>query len=324
MLHDLFGRQFRYLRLSITDVCNFRCNYCLPDGYQCESDRDFLRLDEIKRIAHVFGQNGTQKIRITGGEPSLRSDLAEIIATCKQAEGIDKVALTSNGFKLFDHIEHWKQAGLDALNISIDSLDPALFKLITGHDRLRAILKGVDKALSLGLNTVKINTVLMKELNAHQLQSYLDWVKDTPISLRFIELMQTGDNQSFFDKHHVAGSAIEQTLLQSGWTPAISSHDAGPAKEFSHPDYAGRIGLIMPYSKDFCATCNRLRISAKGKLHLCLFGEQGHDLRHLLQSDEQHHALADYVQHQLAQKEASHHLHQGISGSTRHLAMLGG
>lgn len=324
MLQDSYGRQFKYLRLSITDVCNFRCNYCLPDGYQCDSDRDFLRLDEIGRIAQAFGQSGTRKIRITGGEPSLRKDLSAIIQTCKQAEGIEKVAMTSNGYKLPEQIADWKNAGLDALNISVDSLDPALFKLITGHDRLRTVLQGIDKALALGVQQVKVNTVLMKQLNAHQLQSYLDWVKDTPISLRFIELMQTGDNLEFFNRHHVAGESIKQTLLQSGWTQALQGSDAGPAQEFTHPDYAGRIGLIMPYAKDFCASCNRLRISAKGKLHLCLFGEQGYDLRHLLQTDEQLPLLTDYLQNQLADKKASHFLHQGEIGHTRHLAMLGG
>jgi len=324
MLHDQFGRQFSYLRLSITDVCNFRCNYCLPDGYQCESDRNFLRLDEIGRIATAFGQSGTRKIRITGGEPSLRRDLPAIIARCKQAAGIEKVAMTSNGFRLQEQVSDWHAAGLDALNISVDSLDPALFKLITGHDKLRAILAGIDKALGLGITQLKVNTVLMKALNAHQLQSYLDWVKDTPLSLRFIELMQTGDNQSFFDQHHVAGESIKQTLLQSGWTQRLPGRDAGPAQEFTHPEYAGSIGLIMPYAKDFCASCNRLRISAKGKLHLCLFGEQGYDLRQLLQSDQQQTELCHYLQTQLAEKKASHFLHQGNSGSTRHLAMLGG
>ena len=191
MLEDNFGRRFYYLRLSITDVCNFKCNYCLPDGYQCDQPRDFMSLDEIKRLTSAFAGLGTEKIRITGGEPALRKDLPEIIATCKQTQGIKKVAITSNGFKLPEHLPQWLDAGIDAINISIDSLDPRQFHAITGHNKLDTILKGIDMALADGRPTIKVNTVLMKEYSGRNIQSYLDWLKDTPVTLRFIELMQT-------------------------------------------------------------------------------------------------------------------------------------
>ena len=323
MLTDNFGRKFYYLRLSITDVCNFRCNYCLPDGYECSHDRDFLTLPEIKRVANAFAQLGTEKIRITGGEPSLRKDLPEIISACKETQGIKKVAITTNGYKLPEHLPAWLDAGIDAINVSIDSLDPRQFHTITGHNKLDHILKGIDMALADGRPQIKINTVLMREYNGYDIQTYLDWIKDTPVTLRFIELMQTGDNQAFFDAQHVQGSRIKQNLILDGWLPVINEKSSGPAQEFYHPEYKGRIGLIMPYSKDFCSTCNRLRISSLGKLHLCLFTEQGLELKEYLQEDDVT-PLKNRIIEMMSDKKATHFLHENLTGATRNLAMLGG
>jgi len=323
MLTDTFGRRFYYLRLSITDVCNFRCQYCLPDGYECDHDRQFLTLPEIKRVAHAFAQMGTEKIRITGGEPSLRKDLPEIIAACKATEGIKKVAITTNGYKLPEHLPSWLDAGLDAINISIDSLDPNQFKLITGHDKLATILKGIDMAVASKQVDIKINTVLMKGLNAFSFDQFLAFVKHNPVSLRFIELMQTGDNATFFNEHHLKGEELKTQLLDQGWLPCIKDKAAGPAEEFYHPDYLGKIGLIMPYAKDFCASCNRLRISSLGKLHLCLFAEQGHELRELLQSDDPI-PLISQITAIMGDKKISHFLQDKLTGATKHLSMLGG
>ncbi|NMP32140.1 GTP 3',8-cyclase MoaA [Thalassotalea sp. M1531] len=323
MLQDTFGRRFYYLRLSITDVCNFRCQYCLPDGYQCDHDRQFLSLPEIKKVAETFASLGTEKIRITGGEPSLRKDLPEIIQACKQTTGINQVAITTNGYKLPQHLPAWLDAGLDAINISIDSLDPKQFDLITGHNKLQTVLDGIDMALKAPQLTVKVNTVLMRGFNFSELDRFLAWIKDTPISLRFIELMQTGDNATFFEEHHVSGETIKEHLLANGWLACIKDKTAGPAQEFYHPEYAGKIGLIMPYSKDFCQTCNRLRISSLGKLHLCLFGEQGHELRHLLQEASIEEVAAE-VTALLGNKKVSHYLQDRLTGATKHLSMLGG
>jgi cyclic pyranopterin phosphate synthase len=295
----------------------------LPDGYQCDQPRDFLSLAEIKRLTNAFAALGTEKIRITGGEPSLRKDLPDIINLCKQTSGIKKVAITSNGFKLPQHLPQWLDAGLDAINISIDSLDPRQFKAITGHDKLKTIMKGIDMGLADGRATFKVNTVLMREHSGRDIQSYLDWIKDTPITLRFIELMQTGDNKAFFDAQHVQGSRIKQNLILDGWLPVIQHKSAGPAQEFYHPDYQGKIGLIMPYSKDFCHTCNRLRVSSSGKLHLCLFGEQGLSLREQLQDDDIA-PLKTKIVALLGDKKATHYLHEKLTGATKHLAMLGG
>ncbi|NQZ08457.1 MAG: GTP 3',8-cyclase MoaA [Algicola sp.] len=323
MLQDNFGRRFRYLRLSITDVCNFTCNYCLPDGYQCDTPRDFLRVDEIKRLVTTFAALGTTKIRLTGGEPSLRKELPEIIKLCKQTPGIESVAITTNGYKLTTQIQSWVDAGLDAMNVSIDSLDPRMFHSITGHDKFDEVMTGIDMALALGMKTVKVNAVLMRQFNEPEFQGYLDWVKDKPITLRFIELMKTGDNVRFFEDNHISGESLKEKIIDQGWQRVIREKDAGPAQEFTHPDHIGKIGLIMPYSKDFCSSCNRLRVSALGKLHLCLFSEYGLDLRDHLQEDDPE-ALANQIRYLLGDKEATHYLHEGLTGGTKHLAMLGG
>ncbi|TLU66857.1 GTP 3',8-cyclase MoaA [Thalassotalea litorea] len=323
MLEDAFGRKFYYLRLSITDVCNFRCNYCLPDGYQCDHDRDFMSLAEITRLARGFAQLGTEKIRITGGEPALRKDLPEIIQACKNTTGIKHVAMTSNGFNLQQKAGDWIDAGLDSLNISIDSLDPRQFKAITGKDKLDEILAGIDTCISSGLTNLKINTVLMREFNNHELKQFFDFVRKTPVTIRFIELMQTGSNVDFYNAQHVSGQTIENALLEKGWHLTKRPKTAGPALEYQHADYAGKIGLIRPYSKDFCSTCNRLRVSALGKLHLCLFADQGLSIRDHL-NDDNPQGLQSAIKAMLTEKNPTHYLQQGNTGATKQLSMLGG
>lgn len=322
MLQDAYGRRFYYLRLSITDVCNFRCSYCLPDGYQGLPEDSFLSLDEITRTVQAFALLGTQKVRLTGGEPSLRRDLTTIIERVSATEGIRKVALTSNGYKIQSKLHDWSKAGLQQLNVSIDSLDAAVFHDITGHDQLDDVLGAVDKALTLGL-VVKVNAVLMKNLNA-ELAPYFKWLKDLPVTFRFIEVMETADQDVFFRQFHQSGGMIKQQLLESGWQPVLREQHAGPAQEFWHPDYKGRFGLIMPYSKDFCATCNRLRVSSLGKLHLCLFSEHGIDLRPHLQQDTSASALAGLIEQHIVGKTSGHQLLQHRSGAMKNLSMIGG
>ncbi len=322
MLEDRYGRRFSYLRLSITDVCNFRCTYCLPDGYQSDSSRAFLTLPEIQTTVQAFSQLGTKKVRITGGEPSLRKDLPQIIQTVADTPGIEQVAITTNGYKLPQQIQSWIDAGLTSLNVSIDSLDSQLFKNITGHNKLETILEGISMALNAGL-PVKVNAVLMDQIRGEGFDRFLNWIKDNPISVRFIELMETGDNAVFFGKKHQSGQALKEDLLKKGWMRALSEQTAGPAQEFQHKDYQGKIGLIMPYSKGFCDSCNRLRISSTGKLHLCLFAEQGLDLRAYLSRGDVEGLQAE-LSRLLQDKESSHWLDKGYTGATKHLAMLGG
>ncbi|MBF0784369.1 GTP 3',8-cyclase MoaA [Muribacter muris] len=324
-LIDRFQRQYVYLRLSITDVCNFRCNYCLPNGYQRPADRPhFLRLDEIQRLVRTFAHLGTQKIRLTGGEPTLRKDFLDIASHIAHTAGIQQLALTTNGYRMQRDVPLWQQAGITHLNVSVDSLDPRQFHQITGENKLHAVLAGIDRAFEIGYRKVKVNAVLMKQYTAHSLNGFLAWIKHRPIQMRFIELMQTGEMDHFFQRQHLSGQAILDRLLQEGWQLQPRAVSDGPAKVLAHPDYQGEIGLIMPYAKQFCADCNRLRVSANGKLHLCLFGEEGVDLRDLLQSDAQRPQLEARLKSALQTKRAHHYLHLGDSGIRNHLASIGG
>ena len=323
---DRFHRKFYYLRLSVTDVCNFKCTYCLPDGYKPSGQKNssFLSVPEIKRIVRAFADCGTSKIRITGGEPSLRKDFTEIIDTVASTPGIQKVATTTNGYRMEKQVAQWREAGLTNINVSVDSLDSRMFHQITGENKFTEVMRGIDKAFEVGYEQIKVNVVLMKDLNSQELPSFLNWIKDKPIQLRFIELMQTGEMDDLFDKHHVSGIAIRNHLIANGWLLKVKAVNDGPAQVFVHPDYKGEIGLIMPYEKDFCESCNRLRVSATGKLHLCLFGDHGVELRDLLQEDEQEDALIARIQAELQTKSVSHFLHDGNSGMTPHLASIGG
>lgn len=324
-LRDGFGRRFEYLRLSLTEVCNFRCQYCLPDGYHCDKgDKpEELSPAEIRRLVAGFAALGVWKLRLTGGEPSVRKDFPEILSAVSRIPGIRRVAMTTNGYKLAERVGDWQARGLRALNVSVDSLDPRRFADITGQDRLPEILEGIDQALALGL-PVKVNAVLLKALNDGELARFLAWIKAMPVSLRFIELMQTGDNRAFFREHHVPGSWLEAQLAAAGFAELPREPGAGPAREFAHPDHRGRIGLIAPYSKDFCASCNRLRVGSQGQLRLCLFGDGGYDLRPWLQDDGQGEELQHEILAQLGYKTAGHRLREGYTGSTRHLASIGG
>lgn len=322
-MQDAFGRSFAYLRLSVTQLCNFHCSYCLPDGVGKGMKADFLSVGEIGRLVRAFAGLGLWKVRITGGEPTLRKDFTHIIETVAGVADIKRVATTTNGYKLRENIADWRAAGLQALNVSIDSLDAQNFQRITGHDKLDHVLDGVEESLALGLET-KLNAVLLKGLNDHELPAFLDFVKDRPVSLRFIELMRTGDNAAYFAHHHLPASAVTDRLEELGWVRKTRELGAGPAVEYLHADYQGRIGLIAPYAKDFCATCNRLRVSALGRLHLCLFSEMGIPLRSFLQNDDHIPQLQDFVREKLMDKRISHDLHEGLTGGTRRLADIGG
>lgn len=323
-LADNFGRKFPYLRLSITDICNFSCDYCLPDGYKCTVKKQFLQIHEIKNLISAFAALGTHKIRLTGGEPTLRKDFTEIVSAISANPNISKLAFTTNGYKLAENIETWRAAGINAMNVSIDTLDRERFFKLTGHDRLPKILNGIDKAFEVGFKSIKVNAVLLKGINDDQMPQFMAWVKNQPISMRFIELMQTGDNLSYFNKYHIAAETLQNKLVAEGWKIAPRAADAGPAVELIHSDYAGSIGFIAPYSKDFCTGCNRLRITATGDLRLCLFGNQGTSLRHLLQNENQQDELKLLIQQHLNYKASSHFLALGDTGSTANLSTIGG
>lgn len=323
LLKDNLGRFFYYLRLSITDLCNFSCSYCLPNGCLAVTKKQ-LSLLEIKHLLIAFAELGVSKVRITGGEPTLRKDCLDIIKLLSSINGLSERVLTTNGYKLTERALLFFQANLTGINVSVDSLDSEVFSQLTGGKLLKPILSGLIKAVAVGIPRVKINAVLLKGINDQSLEQFCDFIQDKPMTVRFIELMQTGNNLEYFKKYHVGSELIQQQLLGNGWEPVIREKTAGPAIEYQHKNYQGKIGIIAPYSKDFCRSCNRLRVSAQGGLYLCLFGNQGYPLRDLLQSAEQKEALKERILQSLHYKTPSHLLQQGNVGVRAHFSSIGG
>ena len=328
LLKDNFGRKFPYIRLSISDVCNFKCGYCLPNGYQKNKgdNRKFLSLDEIERLAKGLSELGVSKISLTGGEPTIRKDFFEILKILKKKSGIKKTVVTTNGYKLDQIAEKLVESEIDGINISIDSLNKEVFKKVTGHDRLLEILKGIEKLQKLNFKNIKINAVLLNGINANE-KSFNEWanfIKSNEITLRYIELMQTGDSIDYFKKYHISSKVFTNYLNENNWIFQTHGKDSGPSKNYINPNYKGKFGLIAPYSKDFCKSCNRLRITARGDLRLCLFGNTGINIRHLIQRDDQLEELKDLILKQLKFKKESHYLELGETGLTDNLSQTGG
>ncbi len=324
-LQDDYHRSFRYLRLSITDKCNFRCQYCLPNGYQKPADQPAeLSRPEISRLVRGFTSLGVSKIRITGGEPSLRRDLADIIADLASNDLVKQIAVSTNGYRLERDVLHWVEAGLNSVNVSVDSLEPATFAQLTGSDSLPSVLRGISKAVEIPGLTVKINAVLHKQTRADELMRFFDLVKRQPVTVRFIELMETAGTQAYFESEFVSSERLMQYLRLHHWQEVKRGIDAGPAREFSHPDYAGRIGVIAPYSSGFCDSCNRLRVTATGNLHSCLFSQTSQPLRDYLQTDGQLHLLQQQLIQAVRNKKSAHDLHHRETGLNYGFSAMGG
>jgi len=328
ILKDSFGRTFPYIRMSITDVCNFKCGYCLPNGYKVDKsdNRKFLHLDEIKRLSKVFSKLGVQKIRLTGGEPTVRKDFFDIIKILKYEAEIKKVVITTNGYHLDDKAKKLVDSGLNGINISIDSLDRNTFKTITGHDRLPEILRGIQNLQDLGFDNIKVNAVLLNNINSSEkdFDTWANFIKKNKVDFRYIELMQTGDNLDYFKKYHISSKIFKEYLDKNNWIYQTFGKDAGPSLNYINPEYKGKFGIIAPYSRDFCKTCNRLRITSRGDLRLCLFGNTGISIRHLLQKDDQIEELQDLILGQMKFKKESHYLELGETGLTKNLSTTGG
>ncbi len=322
-LVDGFGRSFHYLRLSVEDVCNFRCQYCLPNGYHKHETDSPLSVAEIGRLVGAFAGLGFWKVRLTGGEPTVRTDIVEIAATVARAPGVRRVALSTNGFRLAELAGELKRAGVAAVNVSVDSLDQTRFAAITGKDALDGVLAGIDLCLDLGLET-KINAVLMRGLNEDEFGRFVELARERPIGVRFIELMPTADNADFFAARHLKAETLVAWLFKNGWDERARQEGDGPARSFIKEGYKGTIGVIAPYANDFCASCNRLRVTSRGRLRLCLFSEGEHSLREFLKNDEQAPELQERVKNLLGLKEVSHYLPEGKVGDARHFAMMGG
>ncbi len=325
ILKDSLGREFRYLRLSITEQCNFRCIYCLPNGYQGGAlSSEFLSRDEIRRLAVAFSDFGVEKLRLTGGEPTLRRDFCMIAEDLRRNSNLTTLALSTNGHDLKRKAQDYYAAGITHLNVSLDDVDSKEFQKLRGRDLGTEVMQGIDHALAVGFPWVKVNAVLLKGDCIERLQRFVNWVRETPVTVRFIELMQTAGREEFHMQNHMSSHVIHRWLIENRWVPQLRTRNAGPAVEYTHSNFLGKIGIIAPYAKGFCDTCNRLRVSCRGELQLCLFGSEKLSLRDLLQHDEDKLELQIRIMDALKIKSPGHSLHERDAGSNKSFSAIGG
>lgn len=273
-LQDAFGRKITYLRLSVTDRCDFRCTYCMSEKMHFVPRSEILSLEECLRVARTFVALGVDKIRLTGGEPLVRKDLVWLVARLRALSGLRELALTTNGSQLSELAEPLAQAGLDRVNISLDSVDPETFRQITRVGDLSKVLAGIDAAINaFGGRQVKLNTVLLRGINHDKLSQLVEFAVARGVDLSFIEQMPLGDTgEQRADSYYSNVDALAQLIPAYGLTPSVES-SGGPARYWRVAGHESRIGFISPHSQNFCADCNRMRVTARGELFPCLGNE---------------------------------------------------
>jgi cyclic pyranopterin phosphate synthase len=321
-LVDPFGRQLTYLRVSVTDRCNLRCLYCLPGDLEFP-DRDFLSADEIVALVSALVGLGVRRVRLTGGEPLVRKDLLTIVRRLRAIPGLENLALSTNGTELARLAVPLREAGIDRVNVSLDTLDPVTFREITRRGELGAVWAGVEAALAAGLDPVKLNAVLLARQDPADLDRLVALTLDRPLAMRFIEMMPTGANAHLQATEFRSADWMRERIeaRYGPLRPVALPFRTGPAQAFRIPGAVGTVGFITPLSHTFCADCNRLRLTARGELRLCLFADRVYPLRALANDPE---ALEAAILEAVAAKPAEHMLRQGNWGNLDSLMQIGG
>jgi len=324
-LSDSFQRPINYLRISVTDRCNLRCIYCMPaEGVNLMSHIDILTYEEIYTIVKAGAELGINKVRITGGEPLVRSGLPKLIQMLAQIDAIDDISLTTNGTLLSRYAAELKKSGLRRVNISLDTLKPDKFEFITRRSKLGDVLKGIEVAKSVGLNPVKLNVVVMSGINDDELLDFGTKTIDDEWHVRFIEFMPFIGNGVEAPQFISVSDMRKRLELLGELEPCLPSVGNGPAKSFRFHHAKGTIGFITPVSEHFCFRCNRLRLTADGKLRPCLLAEDEIDLRQPLRSGTSSTGLKQLIEEAVASKPLRHHLSEGQIPRDRPFSQVGG
>ncbi|XP_046627732.1 molybdenum cofactor biosynthesis protein 1 isoform X1 [Neodiprion virginianus] len=321
ILTDTFGRHHTYLRISLTERCNLRCTYCMPaEGVSLTKRDGILTTDEIVHIASLFVKEGVQKIRLTGGEPTVRQDLVEIVGRLKELEGLEQVAITTNGLTLTRQLSTLQRAGLDGLNISLDTLKEERFEKFTRRKGWPRVMAAIDLAVQLGYDPVKINCVIMRNYNDDELVDFVTFTKDRPIDVRFIEYMPFSGNK--WQQNKMVSFQDMKEMIRKVY-PEFRALENGPndtSKAYKVPGFVGQVGFITSMSEHFCSSCNRLRITADGNLKVCLFEGKGEvSLRDALRSGASEEYLREIISGAVLRKKKQHadHLEEHVY-SERH------
>jgi GTP 3',8-cyclase len=347
LLVDSHGRVLRDLRVSVTDRCNFRCMYCLPET---EAAHNFYRghwanipdpepirqkwvpkthiltFEEIERAIRIFARLGIDKIRLTGGEPLLRRGIEHLTAALARVPGVTDLAMTTNGFLFAQKAASLIHAGLKRISFSLDSLDPDNFKKITGRDSLSEVLNAIRIAQQIGFHPVKVNAVIIRGINDHEIEGLAEFARTHNLVFRFIEFMPLDSARAWLKEMVVSGKELLERL-QSKFKlfPAPSDNPSSTSKRWVFSDGRGEIGIIAPVSEPFCGQCNRIRLTADGKIRTCLFSVSEHDLRARLRGGVSDDEIAEWLQEVVWQKEARHHIGEAdFVPPSRSMSCIGG
>jgi cyclic pyranopterin phosphate synthase len=333
VLSDSFGRVMRDLRISLTDRCNFRCLYCLPETEEAANFYqrklhpgpellprklrlpewkprvEILTFEEIERFVRLAASVGIEKIRLTGGEPLLRQDIESIVQRIARVPGVRDVAMTTNGFLFTRKAQALKTAGLQRVSFSLDSLDRANFQKVTGRDALKDVLAAIALAQELCLEPVKVNAVIIRGINDHEIEALASFARERGLSFRFIEFMPLDSSRAWMKEMVVPGREILQRVQEHlRLEPALSRNPSETAKRWRFADAPGEIGIIAPVTEPFCGHCNRLRLTADGKIRTCLFGVHEYDFKTCLRDGTADDAIRERLRQVVWQKEARHHI----------------
>lgn len=327
-MFDTYGRDIHYLRLSVTDFCNLRCRYCMPDGVPKLAHDDILQYEEFLRLVRIFAQNGVDTVRVTGGEPLVRRDVAGFIAQLKAVQGIRKVTLTTNGVLLAQHLPALVAAGLDSINISLDTLQPARFAQITGFDAFDAVWQGVQAAIAQGI-PLKINVVPQLGINEDEFEALAALAVHDNVQVRFIEMMPIGygaqmpciGNPEILARLQAKFPTLAPISVEHGQGSALGD---GPAVYYAAPDWQGHVGFISAVHGKFCSSCNRVRLTSQGFLRSCLASESGADLRDLLRGGASDAQLETAIRSAILAKPCEHHFEEATGTPTRGMYRIGG
>ena len=308
-LIDAFGRQHTALRLSVTDRCNIRCFYCMPGEHVDFLPRpEVLTFEELTRVTRLFSELGITKIRLTGGEPLVRRDLPVLIRQLRAIKGIQEIAMTTNAILLDRSAIELNEAGLDRINVSLDTLDPEQFKSITGRDNLQETLRGIQAAKAAGFKQIRLNAVAVKGLIEPQVIPLVNFCLEHELHLRFIEFMPLNSTGKWSDQDVLTGKQIRE-MVEAHWgalEPIDRADPAQPAQDYQLPNQHGTVGFISSVSEPFCGDCNRLRLTADGKIRNCLFSTEEWDLRTLLRNHAEDDAIKKTMLQCVSEKKAAH------------------
>ena len=327
LLRDSFGRTVNNLRISVTDRCNMRCTYCMPEeGMQWMKKTELLTYEEITRLTSIFAGLGITKIRLTGGEPLMRKELHLLIAQLRRVPGIQDIALTTNGYFLAQEAELLAGAGLSRINVSMDSVDPATFAKMVRRDYLHRVLEGLREIEKYPVRPIKINVVLIRGVNDGEIERFAELARSRQYVIRFIEFMPIGADDGWSaDKVVPAKEVLARIEAMGVPMTAVEYHGAQPADRYRFEDGVGEIGFISSVSEPFCSSCNRVRITSDGKLRTCLFSLKETDLKSMLRGGASDAEIIDAITGAVWNKEEGHLINRpGFVRPDRTMSQIGG